>query len=336
MITKILTTAPARIDLAGGTLDIYPIYIFEGGAITINAAVNLYSEVELQTRTDTTIEIISEDLNQSLIVENVSELQPGGALDLIVRIIAFYRPDSGITVRTRNNVPKGSGLGASSALLIALSHALNELLGKTYTPNEIIDIGANLEASSIRVPTGKQDYYSATYGGINGIWFQLNGIKLEPLGRDAEIVKHLESHIILSYTGASRFSGTSNWNMMKAYIDDVEGAVEKFRRIKETALAMRSCLVEKQINDFPYLLAQEWENRKALAAGVTTPRIDELISAAQAAGAMASKICGAGGGGCMITYASPDVRENVERALTQHGAKIIPFRIPGEGVKVTV
>ncbi|MEW6201530.1 MAG: hypothetical protein AB1546_06120, partial [bacterium] len=256
--------------------------------------------------------------------------------DFIARIIVYYKPDIGITVKTRNNVPKGSGLGASSTLLIALSHALNELLGKHHSPAEMIDIGANLEASSIRVPTGKQDYCSATYGGVNAVWFQINGIRIEPLGaEDDEIVRYLETHLILSYTGETHFSGTNNWNMMKAYIDNVGGIVEKFHRIKDTALVMRSCLLEKRFEEFPALLAQEWENRKGLAEGVTTPRIEKLMSAAKSAGATASKICGAGGGGCMITCAPPDVREKVENALTENGADILPFHIAREGVKIT-
>lgn len=330
----IRSTAPTRVDLAGGTLDIYPIYVLEGGAVTVNTAIDLTAEVTIETRDDHRVEIIAEDIGERLEAEDAASLRPGGPLDLIARIVAFYRPEAGITVRTRSNVPKGSGLGASSTLLIALSHALNELNGKPCSADDLIHTGANIEAQSIRIPTGKQDYLSATHGGANVLWFQMNGIKIEPLGDDEEFVETLESHIVLSYTGASHFSATSNWNMIKAYIDDTDNAKAKMGEIKETALLMRSILLERRFDEFPRVLEREWENRKGLAEGVSTPLIEKLMAAAKDAGADASKICGAGGGGCMITWAPPESRQAVEKALAENGAEVLPFRIARNGVSV--
>ncbi|MFH1538857.1 MAG: hypothetical protein ABIH66_07845 [bacterium] len=333
MIIK--ATAPTRVDLAGGTLDIHPIFVLEGGAVTVNAAIGLTAEVTIETRGDARVEIVAEDIGERAEAGSIDSLQPGGPLDLITRIIAFYKPETGITVRTKSNVPSGSGLGASSSLLIALSHALNELNGNPYTPDDLIHTGANLEAQSIGIPTGKQDYLSATHGGANALWFQLNGIQIEPLGSDSEFFETLESHIVLSFTGASHFSATSNWNMIKAYIDDAGGAKAKMKEIKNTALLMRSILLERRFDEFPRALAREWENRKALAEGVSTPLIEKLMNAAKDAGAAASKICGAGGGGCMITWAPPESRQAVETALAENGAKILPFHIARKGVETT-
>ncbi|MEW5944793.1 MAG: hypothetical protein AB1742_01210 [bacterium] len=332
---KIQSRTPVRIDLAGGTLDIFPLYVLEGGAVTVNAAVNLLSEVEIHARGDGRIEIIAEDLGESALFDDLASLLPGGPLDLIARVIAFYKPETGITVRTRSGVPKGSGLGASSALLIALSHALNELIGAPCSKEDIIHTGANLEAQSIRIPTGKQDYYSATRGGVNAIWFQVNGDQIEPLDPDGGVKAFLEENLVLSFTGQSHFSAVSNWNMIKAYVDGVHDTVRRFGRIREIAMLMRSILLEKRFDRFPEALAMEWENRKNLAEGVSTHVIEELMAAAKAAGAEASKICGAGGGGCMISCVHPSRRRDVERALSERGAKIIPFLVDTTGLVVS-
>lgn len=333
MIIK--ASAPTRIDLAGGTLDIHPIYALEGGAVTVNAAIALTADVSLETRDDGKFSIHAADIDERAEAPDAASLQPGGPLDLIKRIVAFYKPETGLNVTTRSNVPKGSGLGASSTLLIALSHALNRLNGGGLSADDLVHTGANIEAQAIMIPTGKQDYLSATHGGVNAVWFQLNGIKVERLGADTGLTEELESHIVLCYTGASHFSAVSNWSMIKAYIDDTGGAKEKMARIKETALDMRQALLEKRLDDIPLVLAREWENRRELADGVSTPLIEKLMSAAAGAGALASKICGAGGGGCMITWAPPEKRPAVEKALTDNGARVLPFKIAREGVSVT-
>ena len=327
-------TAPTRMDLAGGTLDIWPLYLFMGSGITVNAAITIQSHVTLVERADGEIHLHTADSGDRLVAHSVDDLPAGGPLDLLVRAVRFYRPKAGVEVTTRSEAPRGSGIGASSSLLITLSHALNRLNGTGYSPEQIIDIAANLEAQCIDIPTGKQDYHPPTYGGINAIWFEAGGDRTERLGGE-ELDRGLEERVVLSFTGISHFSGTNNWAMMKRFIDKRGTTPENLRRIRDTALALRECLLAADWDRFGRLVDEEWENRRALARGVSNARVERLMAAAREAGARASKLCGAGGGGCMVTVVDPDRREAVTAALRKAGARPLDYRVARHGVEIT-
>ena len=329
---RIEAIAPTRIDLAGGTLDIYPLYLFLEGGLTINMAIDLMAQVRLETRSDRGVRIFSRDTGLALWAPDVASLPQDWELSLLARAVRFYPPRTGVTITTHNLSPHGSGLGASSALLIALSGALGALNGSRISNEQIIEFAANLEAQVIGIPTGKQDYYAAVYGGVNAIWFGTGGNRVERLVTDEGVIAALERRVILTFTGESRFSGTSNWNMLKAFIDNLNHTQDRMRAIKATAESMREALLSADLERFTWLMAEEWRNRKQLAEGVTTPHIEQLIAAAAEAGARASKICGAGGGGCMISIAGEGQREAVIRALEAHGARHIPYRVARRGL----
>jgi len=124
---KLSVIVPTRIDLAGGTLDVYPLYLFEDGGLTVNAAIDVCVHVSVEERDDPKIVIRSEDLGVEEEIASLATMEPGGKLDLIKKALRYYRPWSGLNIITRSETPPGSGLGTSSALLMALSCALNEI-----------------------------------------------------------------------------------------------------------------------------------------------------------------------------------------------------------------
>src|SRR5438105_5405845 len=138
--------APCRIDLAGGTLDIWPLYLFLDGGLTVNIGIDLFSRVTIHPREDRRVHLRSLDTGAELEAASVDELPLGGPLDLVARAVRFYRPAGGIDLTTENAAPKGSGLGASSSLLICLSGALNAYNGVDLSPDRLVDCAANLEA----------------------------------------------------------------------------------------------------------------------------------------------------------------------------------------------
>lgn len=324
---------PTRIDLAGGTLDIPPLYLFEDGGITLNMSITLHSEVVIEPREHGVV-LVSRDTGASLQVESYDDIPLGGELDLVARVVRFYRPGAGLRVEAHNQAPKGSGLGASTALLMALSGALNFALDNRYSQEDLIRIGANIEAQCVRVPTGKQDYYGATYSGVKAIWFDVDGDRVEPLMVDERLIEQLESRLVLTFTGESHFSGATNWEIFRGYIEGVPGVRLALQMIKQTALEMRLALLQGDITEFARLLRVEWEHRKALAEGVSTPQIERMVHAAEGAGALASKICGAGGGGCMVTITGPENRGAIESALQGAGARLLSFKIDRKGLNV--
>ena len=327
--------SPTRIDLAGGALDVLPLYLFETGGPTLNIAINLLTRVRMEARKDEEIHLHSIDLNVREEYKNVGSLDLERKLGFISRIVQFYKPKIGLNVTTEIGIPKGSGLGTSSSLLISLSGALNELNKTGFMPQQIIDWGANIEAQSIKVLTGKQDYFAAMYGGINAVWSDVRGSRTEKIDLSEETTAKLSRSIILSFTGEPRFSGATNWALVKGYIDNAGRTREYLKKLKDSGIRMRQCLLSQELEKFPGLLNEEWEIRKNIAEGVTTPLVEEIITAARKAGALASKLCGAGGGGCMITYADPENREKVIKSLEAKGAKHMEFKIARKGLSIS-
>jgi len=274
------------------------------------------------------------DLELTEEYSDVDDLPVSGPLEIVARAVKFFHPATGLNLTTENHVRQGSGLGASSSLLMAVLASLNGLTESGYSYEQLIDFAADLEAQCIRVPTGKQDYYAAMFGGISSLWFEVEGNRRESLVKDMAEIRELENRLVLSFTGAPRFSGATNWNIIKGYIEQDPSTVAGLKQIKMTASAMRACILDRNWGEFAPLIDEEWRNRRTLAEGVTNEMVDGRMKATLSAGAMANKLCGAGGGGCMITCVEPDTRNRVEDALAKAGAEVLPFHIVDEGIRI--
>ncbi len=329
-------SSAVRIDLAGGAFDVYPLYLFEGGGVTVNIGIDIRTEVRLEIRDDSEIHIHSVDLDTTERAENADALDLDSELGFIARIVKFYRPARGLNVTTKIDIPKGSGLGTSSSLLISLTGALDKLNGTGLTAEQMIDYGAGIEAESLKVPTGKQDYFGAYYGWFNAIWSETKGCRNERIELSEQRADELNERLVLSFTGQPHFSGATNWALVKGYIDDVGRTRQVLRNVQKTGFEMCQCLRDgAETQRLVELLRQEWENRKRCADGVTNPKIEKIIAEAEQAGALANKLCGAGAGGCMISFVEPENREKVIEALESNGAREMPYRIAREGLRIT-
>jgi len=327
---QIEASAPTRIDLAGGTLDIWPLYLFHHGAQTINAAISLRAWCEIRPRPDRRLVIVSDDAGQRVEVDHWSQLRDTHDLKLLGRLLHYFQAE-GLELRTRSESPVGAGIAGSSALNIAVCGALNAWSGGRRSADQIFQIAMNVEAQAIDVPTGVQDYRPAYYGGISAVELGVDGIRRVPLDVGTD---ELQARLALAYTNASRNSGINNWEVTKRHIDGDAGVQLRFARIRDIAAAMRAALERRDWPEVGRQIAAEWENRKALAPGVTTPDIDALLAAAAAAGALAGKVCGAGGGGCLFCFADPERIPAVKQALAATGAKGLDFRIESEGLRI--
>jgi D-glycero-alpha-D-manno-heptose-7-phosphate kinase len=323
-------SAPTRIDLAGGTIDIWPLYLFHPGALTLNAAISLRAHVELDSRADGAIELRSIDTDRTVRARSWADLDGDGDLALLAHLARHYQLENA-TLTTRGESPAGAGIAGSSALTIAVCGALARWTGASCDAGELLQIAMNCECQTIKVPTGVQDYRPALYGGVAAIELGVGGIKRVGLDVDP---RELEKRFVLAYTGAPRNSGTNNWEITKRHTDGDRHIFDCFERIRDTAVAMRAALQRGDWDEVGSQIAVEWDNRKRLAPGVTTAVIDDLIARARSAGATAAKVCGAGGGGCLFCYGPPEVKQSIAAALAAGGARLLDYRIETEGLRV--
>src|ERR1700736_3735741 len=207
---KIISKAPCRVDLAGGTLDIWPLYLFHVNSVTVNFAVNRYTTCMLETQPGTAITVRSVDLGVEESFGSLEELCDAKRpkLPLAARVLRYFAPPGGLRVETGSEAPAGAGISGSSALIIAMASALNRLTRRGLAIEKLREIAQNIEAQIIRVPTGSQDYYPAMYGGVSAIELGVAGLHRVALPVDLE---DFNQRIVLAYTGVPRNSGINNW-----------------------------------------------------------------------------------------------------------------------------
>jgi D-glycero-alpha-D-manno-heptose-7-phosphate kinase len=323
-------SAPTRIDLAGGTLDIWPLYLFHDRAQTVNAAISLRAHCSIAPRADRRIVIHSDDTGRTVDAAHWRDLRDHAELRLLGRLLHHFEVE-GLELRTRSDSPVGAGIAGSSALNIAVIGALAAWTGERLDDELLLQIAMNVEAQAIDVPTGVQDYRPALYGGISAVELGVRGPRRVPL---AVPLEELQARLVVAYTGATRNSGINNWEVTKRHIDGDAQVQGRFRCIRDIAGAMREALEAGDWAAVGRHVAAEWENRKALAPGVTTPEIDAMLDAAAAAGAAGGKVCGAGGGGCLFVLAEPGDVPAVRTALAAQGARLLDCALEPRGLVV--
>src|SRR4029453_17583353 len=178
-VVRISASAPTRIDLAGGTIDIWPLYLFHPGAQTLNAAISLRARAWIEPRPDERIELLSEDTDRMVNLP-FDQLPDDQTLPLLGRLVHRFGVH-GIRLTTRGESPAGAGIAGSSALNVAVCGALASHLGSERQPEAILEIARDVEAQVIKVPTGLQDYRPAMYGGIAALELHAGETRRVPL-----------------------------------------------------------------------------------------------------------------------------------------------------------
>ncbi|MGA2262379.1 MAG: GHMP kinase [Acidobacteriota bacterium] len=323
------TSAPTRVDLAGGTIDIWPLYLFHERAVTVNLAVDLAAHCKVVLRSDGRFILRSIDTGEAAEFDGLAPLRTTPTLKLLARLIYFFSPGSGLEMVTDCTAPPGSGLAGSSALNIAICSALNQLAGSRFSQKDLIRIARNVEAQVIEVPTGEQDYYPAAYGGLQAIHFSPSGVQREVIRVDLD---RLSQRLILVYSGRQRNSGINNWDVMKRHIDGDPIVYRAFEGIIAAANRTLDALRRGAFDEIDDALAEEWTNRRRLSAGITTPEIDEIVALATSFGARSAKVCGAGGGGCVVLSVPEGRRQEIQDKLRERRVQVIDYRIARQGV----
>src|SRR5574340_1175003 len=275
---RIESKAPTRVDLAGGTLDIWPLYLFHPGAVTVNAAISRYAQCVIETHAagDEQIRLVSLDTNRSETFASFAKLARAQRyrLPLLAEIVKFFRPEGGFSLTTNSEAPAGAGIGGSSAMAVAICATLDRFTGAGKSKVDWIHISRDAEAIVINVPTGTQDHYPPAFGGAAAIELPPGGEHRVELRVNLD---ELERRIVVCYTGKPRQHGINNWEVYTAHIGGNRAVQSSLERISEVAQKMRLAFEKPDWQEAGRLMREEWSFRKRNLPTISTPKLDRVI-----------------------------------------------------------
>ena len=305
----------------------------------MNCAVTRHASCVLESapRGSRRIALVSLDSGRRESFSSIAALQRARRyrLPLLAELVKIFRPQAGFTLTTSSEAPAGAGLGGSSAMAVAICATLDKFTGAGLRRENWIHITRDAEAIVIRVPTGTQDHYPPAFGGAMAIHLEPGGEWREALACD---LAELDQRLVLCYTGKPRQSGINNWEVFKDHINSSTPGGRQVQKnlaqIAAVAREVREALTRNRWSEVGRLVNEEWALRRRNLPTISTPMIDRIIAGARRAGAVAGKVCGAGGGGCVALVIEPEARAKVESVIASVGATLLPMRVARLGVRV--
>jgi D-glycero-alpha-D-manno-heptose-7-phosphate kinase len=329
--------APLRIGLAGGGTDVSPYSDQFGGAI-LNATISLsaYAAIETLTENKIIVEALDRDEQQSF--DLVPLLPIDGTLDLLKGVYNRIQKDHsfalpGFRLSTFVDAPAGSGLGTSSTLVVAVLGAFKEMLKLPLDEYKIAQYAYDIERNDLQLAGGKQDQYAATFGGVNFMEFYSGDkVIVNPLRIKPQYLHELENNLVLYFTSTSRESATIIKEQVKNVNEKNEKSIDAMHQLKEQARMMKEALLQGNLDEIGVILNYGFEQKRNMAANISNSNIEDVYTAAKAAGATGGKISGAGGGGFMIFYCPGNTRYAVIKTLNSFGGMVRDYSFTKYGL----
>lgn len=325
----LIVRAPLRITFGGGGTDI-PSYYSSFGGFTVTGAVNKYVYIVSHDRFERNFRI---SYSKTEIVEKIEEMEH----PIFREAIQLLGPFEQLELVSIADLPGKTGLGSSGAFSVALLNALHVSKRERVPPNVLAEEACTIAMEKLKEPSGKQDEYTAAYGGINSYTITMDGkVNVTPLQISRTTSSELERQLLLFYTGLTRESKTILDSQYKAVADNKKDAVKYLHKIKQIGIDSKNALEDGDVHKFGLLLREHWETKKALAPNATTPQIDEIYELALKNGATGGKIMGAGGGGFFMFHCDAVDRAKLVKTMEIRGLRQVDFNFEYEGSKIVV
>lgn len=337
---QIRSRAPLRIGMAGGGTDLTS-YSDTYGGVVFNATIGMYAYCSIIPTNDNRIKITAYDNNNSLDIESVNHFDivdenlilHKGVYNRIVKDYNNGKPLSFI-MSTSNDAPVGSGLGTSSTMVVAILEAYNRWLGLGLSDYHKAWLAYDIERNDLKLSGGKQDQYSAVFGGFNFMEFKTDGSTVvNPLRIEKSIINELECSLLLYYSGKSRSSDKIIKEQIKNTAARNEKTMDAMHKLKQSAYEMKDKIITGDIEGFADVLREAWENKKKTSSIVSNKDLEETINFAMENGAEAVKVSGAGGGGFLMLYCNPINRQKLIDAMTSRQGRVYPVKFSKTGVE---
>jgi D-glycero-alpha-D-manno-heptose-7-phosphate kinase len=326
-------SAPARVDLAGGTLDLWPLHVLHPGSVTVNLAIGLRARCRVR-RGANGFRVTVPDLGYERRVGQAGELlaDPRAALaGALLEALEIGQPHE---IELASEVPFGSGLGGSSAMTVALAAALAASVEMPFEGPGRVDLVRDVETRVLGKPAGVQDYYPPLTGGLHRLFFEPGRVVVRRSDADARTWLR---HLTLFDTGIAHSSGMNNWEIFRARLEGDRRVSDALDRVRAAARSMAAAAERQDFEAMGKALAAEWDARRKLAPVVSSHAIERAIETAAGAGAWGGKACGAGGGGCVVILSPPErstaVREALGRLLE---GRLLSVTVENRGLLVGV
>lgn len=333
--TTIRARAPLRLGLAGGGTDLSPYCEDYGGAV-LNCTIDKYAYAFVSDRDDGNVVFRAVDLGVEetfpvTAIANSKLALHAGVYRYFVK--EFHRGiPFAATITTNVDAPAGSGLGSSSALVVALVDVLRAYLNVPLGPYDVAHLAFIIERIDLGFAGGKQDQYAAAFGGVNFIEFLAGDrVIVNPLRMPDMILNEIETSIVVCFSGQSRESATIIDNQTAGMKSGTSRTIDALHQLKADAIEMKRALLQGKVGEMATILNRSWTSKKATASAVTNPHLDTLYEVGRAAGALGGKVSGAGGGGYMMFIVPPEERYRLVTALNNAGAQANPVKFTALG-----
>ena len=324
-------SAPARVDLAGGTLDLWPLHVLHPGSVTVNVAIDRFARCSVQAG-DRGFGVLLRDSGIEKRSHDGAGLFSDPRTALVGALLDAFEVRDALAIELWSEVPFGSGLGGSSALAVALTGALGRWVGRPLADQDRVALVRDVETRVLVKPAGVQDYYPPMEGGAHILSFLPGQTRAERREVDAE---QWNRHLTVFDSGRSHSSGMNNWEVYRARLEGDAAVAKHLEQVREAAAAMAAGLRELSFPAMGSALSQEWAARRLLAPVVSTPTIERAIAAAVGAGAWGGKACGAGGGGCVVFLSPSERTAAVRQSLSELGeGAVLPVRVVNQGLRL--
>jgi D-glycero-alpha-D-manno-heptose-7-phosphate kinase len=331
----LIVRSPVRISFGGGGTDLPSYYESFGGAV-LSAAINKYFYTVLEKRGDGKVQIISSDLRTVETWQDIARMDiRGNALEIPLAVLKEFGCDVSVNLFLASEIPPGTGLGSSASVCVNLIKMIATYTHNSISKHALAERAFHIARNVLGRPVGKQDEYASAFGGLNFISFNRDGTThVEPLDLEIDLVRELQSSLLLFFTGASHHS----WTILKEQEESTRktggGTVQYLHEIGKLVEPMKVALLAGELTQFGLLLHEGWEIKKRLSSKISNAHIDGMYEAALRSGALGGKITGAGGGGFLLLFCQQEYQRDVRESLVALGAREMGFDFDFQGAQV--